>query len=154
MIESARYLGNGFIAAVIDGQETVIPDDLGNRHRRMLTQWGGTIEPHVPPPPPDPAAVPPSLVASALRVVVAGGDVSEIGGVFQLVAALYLDVGQFMLLFIEPQPDDQYFEVISGGSPCMTVSERASDYLIVESRESIGGALVDPPPFSIQIFRS
>lgn len=54
MIESARYVESGAIVAVIDGVQMTVPDDMANRHRRLLAEWeadGNAIEPHVVPPP-------------------------------------------------------------------------------------------------------
>ena len=51
----AQWTADGAIAAVIDGEQWVVPDDMGNRHRQMIAEWeaqGNTIEPHVPPPEP------------------------------------------------------------------------------------------------------
>lgn len=52
MIESAKYLEDGSILAVIDGLKHVIPDDPTNRHRQMLAEWeqdGAEIPPFEPP---------------------------------------------------------------------------------------------------------
>jgi len=54
MVESAHYTASGSIIAVIDGVEMSVPDDMSNRHRRMLAEWeaqGNKIEPYAPPPP-------------------------------------------------------------------------------------------------------
>jgi len=54
MIDSARYTESGSIIAVIDGVQMVVPDNMANRHRRMLAEWeaqGNTIEPYSVPPP-------------------------------------------------------------------------------------------------------
>jgi hypothetical protein len=42
------------IKAVIDGQEMIIPDDMGNRHRQEIADWeaiGNVIAPYVAPAP-------------------------------------------------------------------------------------------------------
>lgn len=49
MIETARYTADGSIIAIFDGQVMTVPDDMGNRHRRELGEWGGVIAPYVPP---------------------------------------------------------------------------------------------------------
>ena len=52
MIESAKYTESGSISAVIDAQEMVVPDDMGNRHRAMIAEWeavGNEIEPYAEP---------------------------------------------------------------------------------------------------------
>jgi len=50
MIDSAKYTESGSIVAIIDGIGMVIPDDMENRHRQMLAEWEGVIEPYTPPP--------------------------------------------------------------------------------------------------------
>lgn len=53
-VESARYSETGSIVAVIDGAETCVPDDPGNRHRQAVTAWelaGNEIAAYAPPAP-------------------------------------------------------------------------------------------------------
>lgn len=109
----------------------------------------------VTPPPvePDPGLLPPRMVAAAFNLAIADGDVTQIGGAFNLIAVLYLDVGQYMLLFLEPEQDTDYFAQPIGGAPCMTVSEKGADYLIVEARDAPGGNYIDPETFNIQVYR-
>lgn len=43
----------GSIDATIEGVRMTVPDDLANRHRRMIAQWeaeGNTIPAYIPPP--------------------------------------------------------------------------------------------------------
>lgn len=52
-IESAKYVQNGGIIAVIDGKSVGIPNDPENRHRMALAEWeaaGNVIAPYEPPP--------------------------------------------------------------------------------------------------------
>lgn len=54
------YTESGMIRAEIEGTEMVVPDDMANRHRRMIAEWeaaGGKIPPFVPPPLPIPHAI-------------------------------------------------------------------------------------------------
>src|SRR5687768_16845957 len=54
MINSARYMEDGNIHAVVDGVEMTIPDKMGNRHRQMIAEWedaGNVIAPYVVPSP-------------------------------------------------------------------------------------------------------
>lgn len=56
-IEVIGYIGPGVIEAIIDGEHVAVPDDMSNRHRRMIAEWeagGGEIEPYVEPAPPAP----------------------------------------------------------------------------------------------------
>lgn len=48
-ITSAKYTEQGSIVATVDGIEITVPDDMGNRHRAALEEWGGVIEPYDPP---------------------------------------------------------------------------------------------------------
>lgn len=51
------YTKSGAIRVIFDGDEgeSVVPDDMANRHRQMIAEWeaaGNTIPPWVPPPVP------------------------------------------------------------------------------------------------------
>ena len=50
------YTESGFIRVIFDGEdfESIVPDDVANRHRQMIAEWeatGNTIPAHEPPPP-------------------------------------------------------------------------------------------------------
>jgi len=48
------YTADGTIDATIEGKRLTVPDDMANRHRRMIAEWeadGNTIPPYVPPAP-------------------------------------------------------------------------------------------------------
>ncbi|SNY93429.1 protein of unknown function [Cohaesibacter sp. ES.047] len=48
-VESAKYLQDGSINAVIDGRVLTVPDHPTNRHRQILSEWeadGGIIAPN------------------------------------------------------------------------------------------------------------
>lgn len=54
MITSAKFTRTGSILAIIDGEELTVPDDPGNRHRILLSEWeaeGNVIQAYSPPPP-------------------------------------------------------------------------------------------------------
>lgn len=105
------------------------------------------------PEPPDPGLTPPTLVASAINVAIANSDVSSIDGAFNLIGALYIDVGQYMLLFLQPEPDANYLCQMIDGGRSLSVSEKNTDYLIVEAKEAGSGTYVDPSNFSVQVYR-
>jgi hypothetical protein len=102
--------------------------------------------------PPEPAQVAPTQRAVALEVKVVDGDIATLGGSFNFLAGLYLDVGQYMLLFCNPEPDTNYFVQVSGQAS-MDVVEKSTDYVIVSAAAGIGGAPFDAATFSIQVFR-
>jgi hypothetical protein len=96
---------------------------------------------------------PPKLIASALNIIVSGNEIVSVEGIYGLAGAIYLDVGQYMLLFMEPQLDTEFFAVIGGGAPCMSTVEKGLDYLIIQAASAPGGDLVDATQFNVQIFR-
>lgn len=104
--------------------------------------------------PPDPGTTPPVLVASAFNINVENGDIPTIDGVFNIAAAIYFDVGQYMLLFLSPQEDDEYFVTLTGGAPYMAVSAKDPEYILVDAKDGIGGSPVDPEQFGAQVYRT
>lgn len=57
---TAQFSETGSILAIIDGVEMTVPDDISNRHRRMIADWeaaGNTIAPFVAPSPQVPERV-------------------------------------------------------------------------------------------------
>ena len=52
-IISVKYMENGSLQMVTDEGTLYVPDNEGNRHRTMITDWvaeGGSIDPYVAPP--------------------------------------------------------------------------------------------------------
>lgn len=105
------------------------------------------------PEPPEPGTVPPRLVASALSIVVDNGDVAAVEGSYNLVGAAYMDVGTYLVLFMTEQPDTEYYVQINGGAPCMEITDKGTDYIIVTAKDAVGGAAVDPSQFGVQVYR-
>jgi hypothetical protein len=120
----------------------------------LLAHGGYAIAAYAAPPPPDAGTTAPRLVASAFNINVAGGDIPSIDGVFNIAAAIYLGVGQYMVLFLASQPDGGYFVAITGGAPCMTLTEKNVDYVMVEAHTAVGGDPVDPTQFGLQVYRA
>lgn len=59
-MEVIGYTKDGSIAAIIDGESAIVPDDMRNRHRLMIAEWeaeGNTIPPYVPDPEPEPITI-------------------------------------------------------------------------------------------------
>lgn len=81
MIERAKYAEGGSIIAVIDGQEMIVPDDMGNRHRVMLAEWesaGNVIEPYAEPvlTPEEQRALMPPISKRQLRLTLVRNGIS------------------------------------------------------------------------------
>ncbi len=132
-----------------------IPSDPANRDWRDYQDWlaaGGVPDPFVLPPP-GLYVQPPTLVAAALDMRIADSDIAMIGGVFNIVGAVYLGPGMYLLAFTEPQPDDAYFAVITGDPPSKAITERATDYFIIETKDAVGGNYIDADQLTVQIYR-
>lgn len=59
-MEVIGYTKGGSIAAIIDGENAIVPNDMRNRHRIMIAEWesaGNTIPPYVPEPEPEPVTI-------------------------------------------------------------------------------------------------
>lgn len=154
-------------AVFVEGAWAIVPDHRGEvwyRADRLpvtIETLGdpaddGLLEDQPPEPEPeepDPGTMPPRLVASALNINVANGDVASVEGVFGFAGAVYLGTGLYMLLFLASQPDTNFFSVISGGAPCMLPDEKDVDYVIIRATDAAGGVPVDPSQFSVQVFR-
>ncbi|QDM27011.1 hypothetical protein FNL56_13475 [Tardiphaga sp. vice304] len=121
-----------------------------------LRKWSaGAVVAYEPPAPaaPDAGTIAPQLIASALSVNIVDGDVASVDGIFGLAGAIYLGVGQYMLLFLTSQPDTNFYAVIGGGAPCMSSAEKDVDYLTITATDAAGGQPVDAAQFNVQIFR-
>ena len=103
--------------------------------------------------PPAIVAQAPMLVAAVLNINVADSDITNIDGMFNIMAVAYADVGSFWLFFSEPQPDENYFAIISGNAPVKIMTNKTTDFFVIETMDAIGGARVDPPQTSVQIYR-
>jgi hypothetical protein len=155
-----RYYEPGVVHSFTDGNNVVAGGVLdwyfGNRAiaaiDTLLAAQAARNEAPPPPPPPDAAFTAPILIAAAFNLMVADGDISAVDASYNL-AAIYIDVGQYMLVFFEPQADTDYLAVIIGGAASMTISEKATDYLSIEARDAPGGTLTDAMQFTVQVYR-
>lgn len=100
----------------------------------------------------EPGTTPPNLVSAAFNITIENSDVSGIEGAFNLIAARYLDVGQYMLFFLEPQPDAEYVAQIYDGGMTLRVTDKQPDYLLVEAKDN-NGAFADPAGFGVAVYR-
>jgi len=130
-----------------------IPPDPNNRDYVAFLAWqaaGGVPDPYVPPEP-EPFLAPPQVVAAALGMIVTPDifDVSNpAGGTFNI-----LGVGLYWLFFNTPQPDDDYYAIITS-SALIAMTEHTSDYFAIEAKlDGPDGTPTDPAQFSVQILR-
>jgi hypothetical protein len=99
-----------------------------------------------------PVSTPPRMVAAAFNIMIENSDIPTVGGLFNIVGAIYLDVGLYMLMFVEPQPDLNYFAVITGDAPTKRVSETTTEYFMLEAKDTDGNG-IDPASLSVQVMR-
>ncbi|WP_130228260.1 hypothetical protein [Bradyrhizobium sp. Leo121] len=136
-----------------------ITDDTATED--VLAVYGGQIYDPVantlsPPPPQEPAPFTnrrPTIVAAAFNIHVADFDIPSIDGLFNIAAAVYLDVGSYMVFFVQPQPDAAYYAVITGDAPAARLSDQAPEYFTIETKDGPGGNPIDPAVLSVQIMR-
>ncbi|UQR66230.1 XkdW family protein [Bradyrhizobium sp. C-145] len=100
-----------------------------------------------------PVSKPPRVVAAALNIGIADGNITSLDGAFNIAGAIYFDVGQYMLLFIEPQPDNNYFALITGDAPVKRVSDAQVDSFTIECKDAVSGNGIDPANLSVQVMR-
>jgi hypothetical protein len=99
-------------------------------------------------------AAPPSMIAAILNAVLAPwGDIGSIEATFNVAALLYFDVGQYMVLLAEPQPDSSFVPIFIGTDGItISATEKGVDYLTLEARNG-AGEFADPLSFTMQAFR-
>jgi hypothetical protein len=99
-------------------------------------------------------AAPPSMIAAILNAVLAPwGDIGSIEATFNVAALLYFDVGQYMVLLAEPQPDSGFVPIFIGTNGItISATDKGVDYLTLEARNG-AGEFADPLSFTMQAFR-
>lgn len=108
------------------------------------------IEAYVAPEVPTPAAVP-SLYAVA-QLDITPGEITGIGVNSRFSAALYMDVGSYLIFFAETQPDTNYLAKAYDAGARVAVTERAEDYIVVTATD-VSGDPTDPAEISLEIIR-
>lgn len=93
-----------------------------------------------------------SMYAAAYNLGVSNGEITGIETAARLAAALYLDVGLYMVFPTEVQADTNYYPKVWDDVARMTVSEKGLDYFLVSSVDANGDP-VDPSSFNIEITR-
>ncbi|WP_316977273.1 hypothetical protein [Shumkonia mesophila] len=105
------------------------------------------------PPAPPVGATPPRLVASAFGVVPLPMDFNiALEGPFNLIAAVYLDVGLYLLLFGAEQPDTNYHVLINDGGLHIAAAEKAAGYIMIAAKDAMETP-VDPSSFNVEVYR-
>lgn len=101
----------------------------------------------------DAAAIPstPTIYAVA-QLTVTPGDITGIGVNSKFSAALYLDVGSYLLFFAETQPDTSYLAKAYDDATKVRVTEKATDYITITVTDDNGDP-VDPAEISVEIIR-
>ena len=97
------------------------------------------------------APSPPSLYAVA-QLTMTAGSIDGIGVNSRFAAALYLDVGSFLLFFAEPQSDTSYLAKAYDAGANVSVVERSTDYILIAATDDVG-APTDPAEISVEIIR-
>lgn len=92
------------------------------------------------------------MYAAAYNLGVSDGEITGIEAAARLAAALYLDVGLYMVFPTEVQADTKYYPKVWDDAARMTVTEKGLDYFLVTSADANGNP-VDPSSFNIEIIR-
>jgi hypothetical protein len=78
-------------------------------------------------------------------------DIWGIETAVNLAAAIWMDVGQYLVLFSEPQENTDYLAQASSGTSQALVVEKGTDYLLISA--SNAAVPFDPAEFSITVIR-
>jgi hypothetical protein len=102
------------------------------------------------PDPPPPVLVP-SIYAVA-QLTIAPGDIAGIDVNSRFSAALYMDVGSYLLFFTETQSDTSYLAKAYDAGARVAVTEKATDYIVITATDGSGDP-TDPAEVSVEIIR-
>ena len=106
------------------------------------TRWGTAVE----------GAIPNPQIYAVAQLGITPGDITGIDVSSRFAAALYMDVGSYLIFFAEPLPDTSYLAKAYDASARVSVTERATDYIAV-SAVDVNGDPTDPAEISIEIIR-
>jgi hypothetical protein len=99
--------------------------------------------------------VPPQPVPTLYAVAQLGitpGDISGIDVNSRFSAALYMDVGSYLLFFTETQPDTSYLAKAYDAAARVSVTEKATDYILISATDDNGDP-TDPAEVSVEVIR-
>src|SRR5262245_34205283 len=108
-----------------------------------------TIEPYIAPPPPPPVSRPPELAAAVFGVGIQNGDIAEIGGTFNIMAAMYFGVGRYALFFVTDLPASYFVTATMAAD--VEIIEQTTSYVVLEAKD-LNGNPIDVPRFDVQVF--
>ncbi len=100
-------------------------------------------------------AIPPPKQPQLYAVAQLGITPGEISGIdvnTRFSAALYMDVGSYLLFFTETQPDSSYLAKAYDASARVSVTEKATDYIVISATDGNGDP-TDPAEVSVEIIR-
>lgn len=106
------------------------------------TKWGNAVEGLVPTP----------QIYAVAQLGITPGEITGIGVNSRFSAALYMDVGSYLVFFAETQPDTSYLAKAYDAGARVSVTERAEDYIAV-SAVDVNGDPTDPAEISLEIIR-
>ena len=152
------YTESGAIRVVFDGSESesVVPDDMTNRHRRMIADWeaeGNTIPPYVPTVIPVPIKAPTNYAQN--RFEIQNGEVAMVDGSPGFAGGFVLEEGVVYIFFAEEVADSYsvYFDMAEPVFCYVQPEEKDSFGFIVRAVSLAGGTPVTPVCIGIKVER-
>lgn len=100
---------------------------------------------------PSPAVLVPSIYAVA-NLDITPGEITGIETSVNFSAALYMDVGSYLLFFTETQANTNYLAKAYDDATRVRVTEKATDYIAVTVTDNSDNP-VDPAEISVEIVR-
>lgn len=86
------------------------------------------------------------------QLTIANGSIEGIGVSSRFAAAMYLDVGMYILFFATPLPDASYLAKAYDAGARVSVAERSTDYILITATDDVG-VPTDPAEISVEIIR-
>lgn len=80
------------------------------------------------------------------------GEITGIETAAKFSAAMYLDIGLYLLFFTETQPDTSYLAKAYDDATRVRVTEKGTDYIAVTATDDNGDP-IDPAEISVEIIR-
>jgi hypothetical protein len=106
------------------------------------TKWGNAVEGTTPTP----------QIYAVAKLGITPGDITGIDVNSRFSAALYLDVGSYLVFFAEPQADTSYLAKAYDDATKVRVTEKTTDYIAITVTDDNGDP-TDPAEISVEIIR-